>query len=294
MLEHVAELGTRRVQPGEDEHRQHVEHLGIGERAVVVGRVQEVRGEVARPGLGLATTVRQRGHPVLANAREGLGHALQPGRIAAEAAEEVLDPRHEEVGVGGIDADHAQERLGGKAQRELADEVAAARRGDLLDEPAAQAAHPGFGVVDRPGREPGVEDPPVLDVVRGIDLRGHEAVDRIGLPRRDRLAREDLGVLVHVTHGVVAREDPVALGEGVEVQGARFAELLRQLPVAPGGLASREVAVHDRTAAQLALHRFRGRGLRHLASKAEQLADLKWLQTNMTEAACPSGSGRSP
>jgi hypothetical protein len=46
------ELGTRGVQPGEDEHGQHVEHLGVGERAIVVGRVQEMRGEVAGRGSG--------------------------------------------------------------------------------------------------------------------------------------------------------------------------------------------------------------------------------------------------
>jgi hypothetical protein len=50
--------------------------------------------------------------------------------------------------------------------------------------------------------------------------------------------------------------------------------------------------VHDRTAAQFTLHRFCGRRLRHLASKAETVADLKLIQTNTTERACPTGSGR--
>ena len=111
----------------------------------------------------------------------------------------------------------AEERLGGEAQGELRDEVAFARRRDVLDELPAERAHRRLGRVHRARREPRVDDPAVLDVVGRVDLRRHEPVDRVGLPRRDRLAGEQLRRLVDVAHGVVAREDPVALRERVEV-----------------------------------------------------------------------------
>ena len=215
-----------------------------------------MRGEVALARLRLASALVQGGDPVLADPVERLGHRLQAGGVAAEAAEEVLDPRDEQVGVGrGRCRATLRNASVGKRRRELRDEVAFALRCDILDELPAESSHRRLGCIHRTRREPRVDDSAVLDVVGRVDLRRHEPVDRVGLPRRDRLAGEQLRCLVDVAHGVVAREDPVALRERVEVDRGRLAELVAQLPVPARRLVGSEVAMHDRATAQVALDR---------------------------------------
>jgi hypothetical protein len=151
-----------------------------------------------------------------------------------------------------MSASAGEEGLRRVAQRELVDEIAAARARRRGDEVAAQLAHHRLRLFHGAWREPRVEDAPVLDVVGRIDLRRDEAVDRLRLPRSERLAREDLRSLVDVLHRVVARKDPVALREGVEVDGAALAQLVGPVPVGPDRTLAGEVLVHDRAAAELA------------------------------------------
>ena len=208
---------------------------------------------------------------------------------------------HEEVGVGGVHAGHAQERLRREAQAELGDEVALAARRDVLDELPAEGAHGRLGRLHRARREPRVDDPAVLDVVGRVDLRRHEAVDRIRLPWRDRLAGEQLGRLVDVAHRVVAREHPVALRERVEVHRARLAQLVAELPVAAGRLLGGEVAMHDRAAAQVAPDRLVvDRHVGHVVLPAEfrswvgtsRLKRRAALRPRMLRFACSPRNGR--
>ena len=231
VVEHVAELGACRVEAGQHEHGEHVEPLGVGERAS--SNVACRRWEARSPARGSGS------------ARRSSSVATQYSRIPSSAAAIGSSPAgsppkpRKKSSTQGTNrsasaghADHAEEDLGRIAEPELGHEVGPAARGGLLDEPAAEVADERLGRVHRARGEPGIEDPPVLDVVRRVDLRRHQAVDRIRLPRGDRLAGEDVGVLVDLAHRLVAREHPVALRVAVEEHRAGLAQFARQLPVA--------------------------------------------------------------
>ena len=251
MPEDVAERGARRVEARQHEDGEHVEQLGVGERAVVERGMQQVRGEVALARLRLPAALVERGDPVLADAGERVRHRLQAGGVAAEAAEEVLDPLRRSRSASAVSMPATLRNASvGKRSPNSVTKSHSPVGGDVLDELPAEGAHRRLGRLHRARREPRVDDPAVLDVVGRVDLRRHEAVDRVRLPRRDRLAGEQLRRLVDVAHRVVAREDPVALREGVEVDRARLAQLVAQLPVPARRLLGREVAMHDRAAAQ--------------------------------------------
>ena len=257
VLEEVAELPSRRVQPGEDEHRAHVEQHGVGQRLAVDRRLQQVGDEVDGRIAGLAAPCRQHVDEVAADAVEGGDHARDPVLGPVEAEEEVLDPGHEPIGVLGRQPDDREEDLGREADRELRHEVALPARGDLGDHPPADVARRRLGPADRAGRELGVEQLAVLDVLGRVDLRRHEAVRRVGLPRRERLAGEQVDVLVQVLDGVVAGDDPVALGVVVEERRRLLAERVRLRPVAAGLLVVEHREALDRAPADVASHRAR-------------------------------------
>ena len=210
------------------------------------------RCEARSPGRGSGSPRRSPigRFPVATDGGEAGDHCFLALRVATEAPEEVVHPRHHLLGVGPGQPDHRQEDLSGIAQRERADEVALALRGDVCDQPAADLPRRRLDLVHRTRCEPGVEDLAVLDVLRWIDLCRHEPVHRLGLPRRDRLAGEDLRVLVDVAHLLVAREHPVPLGDVVEERRARLAQFVGALPVRAGVHRLRHVHVEDRAASE--------------------------------------------
>jgi hypothetical protein len=218
------------------------------------------RCEARSPGRGLrfAPALVDGRFPVAPDRRKAGDHGLLALRVATKAPEEVLDPRHHPFGIGPRQSEHRQEHLGGIPQGEGADEVALAERGDLGDQAAADLPRRRFDAVHGTGREPRVEDLAVLDVLGGVDLGRHEPVHGFGLPRRDRLAGEDLRVLVHVAHLRVAGEDPVALGDVVEERRRRFAQLVGALPVAARVGRLRHVEVQHRAASEVAALGHRG------------------------------------
>ena len=250
-MEHVAELGARRVQAREREHRAHVEQDFLVQRLVVEGRVEQVGEEVALR-LRIDPPVGELLAPEDAHLAERLAHVLGALGVAAEAAEEHVDPLGELLGVGHRHADHAQERRGRVQQREVLDEVAPPLGDERLDEAPAQLAHHRGRRLHRLRREPRVQDAAVLDVIRRVDLRRHEPVDRVRLPRRDRLAGEDLRGLVDVLDGLVAREHPVAAAGVLVVEvRAALAQVVGELPVVTEVAGRGEVLVHHRATGDL-------------------------------------------
>ena len=208
--------------------------------------MHEVRREVARARFGFASALGERAHPVLADPVECGDHRLDAVGVAAEAVEEVLHPRHEAIGVGRRTTDHREEHLRRVSQREPGDEVAPTGRHDLLDQATADLTGHRFGSVDGPWREPGIEDLAVRDVIRRVDLGGHEPVDGIRIPRRDRLAGEHVRIAVHVPDPLVVGEHPVPLGHRVEQRRAHRPVLVGETPVTPCLEWRREVGMHRR------------------------------------------------
>ena len=206
--------------------------------------MHEVRREVAGAGFGLASALGERADPVLANPVERGDHRLDAVGVAAKAVEEVLHPRHEQIGVGRRTADHGEEHLRRVSQREPGNEVAPTSRHDLLDQATADLTSHRFGSVDGPWREPGIEDLAVRDVVRRVDLCRHEPVDGIRVPRRDRLAGEDVRIAVHVPDPLVVGEHPVPLRHRVEQRRTHRPVLVGETPVTPCLERRREVGMH--------------------------------------------------
>ena len=217
MLEDVAERGARRVEPGEDEHGQHVEQLGVGERAVV----EAWRAADARRGRRGAGPARRGARPARRPSTRGCRRAPSPSPPARPGRRRSRGRSPRPTGrTGRRRRGRCRPRSGtprsGSAGANPVTKSHSPDGGDVVQELPAERAQRRLGRVHRARREPRVDDPAVLDVVGRVDLRRHEAVDRVGLPGRDRLAGEQLRRLVDVTHGVMAREDPVALRERVE------------------------------------------------------------------------------
>ena len=204
----------------------------VVQRLLVHGGVQEQGHEVVVAGLRLAAASLQHLHPVLPDPAECRPHRLLLLEVTAEAREEVLHPRDEQISVGVGHADDGQEDLGGQAHREIGDEVALPPRREVGDETPADLVRLRGNAADCVGSEPSTDQLPVLGVLRRVDLGRDEPVRRLRVPRRDRLAGEDLRVLVHLADLVVPREHPVALGVGVEERGADLAKLVGLQPVA--------------------------------------------------------------
>ena len=130
--------------------------------------------------------------------------------------------------------------------------------GDLADHPAGDGSRiDALGAVDGAGGELRVEQLAVLDVLGRVDLGRDEAVRRVGFPGRERLAGEEVDVLVQLLDRVVAGDDPVALGVGVEERRRLLAQRGGLGPVPAGLLVVEHGELLDRAPADVAGHRAR-------------------------------------
>ena len=171
---------------------------------------------------------------------EGLGHTFQPRRVAAEAVKKSSPTARR----GRRRRDRCRSRSGTPRWESAARTPRRSRsrsRRDLVHEPAAQRAHPRYGIVDRRGRGR-VEDPRYW--MWSGDRSASAAIDRIKTHGViDSL--EDLEVLVHVAHNIASAENQL-------LAVLKYSGLASRAPQpAPSGIrrpGSREVAVHDRTA----------------------------------------------
>ena len=99
-----------------------------------------------------------------------------------------------------------------------------------------------LGAGDGAGGELRVEQLAVLDVLGRVDLRRHEAVRRVRVPCRERLAGEQVDALVQVLDRVVPGDHPVALGVVVEERRGLLAQRRRPRPsTRPAGWSSNTV-----------------------------------------------------
>ena len=195
---------------------------------------------------------------VAADALQGGDH---PGHVvlgAVEAVEEVLDPRHEAVGVLGGQADDGRGRpRSGSGWRTRRRSRTARRRRSRRPSGGRWSASTASARSTAPGENRGLSSWRYLMCSGGSIWVGTKRYGRVGLPRRERLAGEEVDVLVQLLHRVVAGDDPVALGVGVEERRRLLAQRRGLGPVAAGLLVVEHGELLDRAPTDVPGHRAR-------------------------------------
>ena len=199
VAEHVAELGAGGVEAREDEHREHVEHLGVGQRPLVERRRAAGTRRGRRPGARPRPAARPAPRPSSRGCPAARWSSARgpPGRRRSRRRSPRPSATKRSASCGGMPMTFRKPSVGKRSANSETKSVAPF--GATSSTRRRQSARSiVLGLLHGARREPRVEDPPVLDVVGRVDLGGDEPVDGLGVPRRERLAREDLGRLVDV------------------------------------------------------------------------------------------------
>jgi hypothetical protein len=124
----------------------------------------------------------------------------------------------EDGAVGDRQVQGGEEQVGREPDGEVADQVAAALRAQLVDELVAAAQHERLQPPDRRRGEPAVQHPAHRGVLRRVEVLGEQVERVLRGQRADDLVAEHVGQLQRLEHVLVIGDHPERPGAGVVPQ----------------------------------------------------------------------------